>query len=232
LADIAFTLLAGRRHLHHRLALVASDRADLAARLRLWLDGSPDCGVETAELDEKDRRADPARQAEGEALIAAIRAAADPMALLPALARHYLAGDELEYGAACPAGARRVPLPTYPFERKRYWVKTAEQPKPALVANCRIAARRCLAQAGSDAATRIFIRHAAEDPAGTADCRPDCRRTGGGIGCAGWRAAPPAGCGRGCAGWNSPEAGAMRSRRGWPANWRRPPATTRCVRCW
>ncbi|WP_439515180.1 SDR family NAD(P)-dependent oxidoreductase [Oceanibaculum nanhaiense] len=134
LADIGFTLLAGRRHLHHRLVLVATDRADLAARLRLWLDGSPDCGVETAELDEKDRRADPARQAEGEALIAAIRTAADPMALLPALARHYLAGDELDYGAACPAGARRVPLPTYPFERKRYWVKTAEQPKPALVA--------------------------------------------------------------------------------------------------
>ncbi|RKQ70071.1 SDR family NAD(P)-dependent oxidoreductase [Oceanibaculum indicum] len=134
LADIGFTLLAGRRHLHHRLALVASDRADLAARLRFWLDGATESGVETAELDEKDRRADPARQAEGEALIAAISTAADPMVLLPALARHYLAGDELDYGATCPAGARRVPLPTYPFERKRYWVKSAEQPKPAVVA--------------------------------------------------------------------------------------------------
>ena len=134
LADVAFTLLAGRRHLHHRLALVATDRADLAARLRGWLDGAADSGIATAELDEKDRRADPARQAEGEALIAAIRTAAGPMALLQALARHYLAGDELEYGAACPAGARRVPLPTYPFERKHYWVKTVEQPKPAVVA--------------------------------------------------------------------------------------------------
>ncbi|MET7528670.1 type I polyketide synthase [Streptomyces goshikiensis] len=42
-------------------------------------------------------------------------------ALLRAAGRLWLAGREHPFPA--PAGARRVPLPTYPFERRTYWVE-------------------------------------------------------------------------------------------------------------
>ena len=51
---------------------------------------------------------------------------ADGEAVLDAAGRLWLAGVELDW-ANLHAGAspRRVPLPTYPFERKRYWVEAA-----------------------------------------------------------------------------------------------------------
>ena len=48
----------------------------------------------------------------------------DRRALLAALARLWVAGAQVEWSRfAQPEARRRVPLPTYPFERKRYWVE-------------------------------------------------------------------------------------------------------------
>ena len=48
---------------------------------------------------------------------------AEPTALTQALARAHAAGAKLDWGAFFAATkAKRVPLPTYPFQRKRYWL--------------------------------------------------------------------------------------------------------------
>ena len=50
--------------------------------------------------------------------------------LLTTLGKLWLAGAEIDWaGVHAAAARRRVPLPTYPFERQRYWVE-ARPPSP------------------------------------------------------------------------------------------------------
>ncbi|MEU7748183.1 SDR family oxidoreductase [Nonomuraea sp. NPDC049158] len=51
---------------------------------------------------------------------------------LATLARLWLAGSSVDWAALHPGGGRRVPLPTYPFQRRRYWIEAAP-PAPAAV---------------------------------------------------------------------------------------------------
>nr|AIE12089.1 putative cis-AT type polyketide synthase module A5A [uncultured bacterium] len=49
--------------------------------------------------------------------------------LLRSLGKWYVQGREVDWAAFhAPYGGRRVPLPTYPFQRKRYWLQVGEQP--------------------------------------------------------------------------------------------------------
>jgi phthiocerol/phenolphthiocerol synthesis type-I polyketide synthase E len=100
LGDAAFTLLAGRQAFEHRLALVCRDAASAAARL-----AGPD----------------------PEKALSAAEEIGDPDARrLAAAGRRWLAGQPLD-AAELFAGQepRRIPLPTYPFERHRYWIEPA-----------------------------------------------------------------------------------------------------------
>lgn len=54
----------------------------------------------------------------------------DVGALLAALARLWLLGVSPDWMALHGGARRRVPLPTYPFERRRYWVDTPRVPQP------------------------------------------------------------------------------------------------------
>lgn len=110
LRDVAFTLLIGRRHLPHRLAVVARDVSDLVNRLTAWLAGGSDNGIKMAAV---------------EANAASVDTAAD-------IDRNDLAklGDAFLSGASIDAerlyagtGRRRVPLPAYPFAETRFWVE-------------------------------------------------------------------------------------------------------------
>jgi amino acid adenylation domain-containing protein len=79
----------------------------------------------------------------GHAMIATLRhpkqADLDPAVLLQALARFWLAGGEVDWtGFWAGERRRRVALPSYPFERRRYWV----DPLPAAAAVRRPAGRR------------------------------------------------------------------------------------------
>lgn len=114
-ADVAFTLLAGRRHLPHRLAVIAGDGAELATRLRRWLAGDDASGVKAAELD--DNRLD------------------EPSVATPSLeqrAEMYLRGARLSPESLFPDGARRVPLPPTPLAAGRYWVDAPAAPAVAV----------------------------------------------------------------------------------------------------
>jgi acyl transferase domain-containing protein/acyl carrier protein len=51
--------------------------------------------------------------------------------LLESLAALHLEGVEVAWPALHPAGARRLPLPTYPFERERHWLDVRPAPPVA-----------------------------------------------------------------------------------------------------
>lgn len=115
LADASFTLLTGRGHFEHRLALVAQDREALTRALEDYAAGQTVTGLHCAELLPGAPPAPaPARQH-------------DRQGHLEAWAKAYVAGAAPDVAALFPTSAheahpRRVPLPTYPFARTRHWI--------------------------------------------------------------------------------------------------------------
>ncbi|MBX7547971.1 type I polyketide synthase [Streptomyces sp. NPDC004232] len=57
---------------------------------------------------------------------------ADPRTVLEALAALHVHGVAVDWPSVyADSGARRRPLPTYPFQRQRYWLNAVRQPAPA-----------------------------------------------------------------------------------------------------
>ena len=101
LADLSYTLGAGRSHFAWRLWWVVEDLAELHAEL------SADCEPERAAVSEEDAR-EPASGHDRAGLLA--------------LGSAYGRGARLDWaGLFAGEAVRRLPLPGYPFERKRYW---------------------------------------------------------------------------------------------------------------
>nr|QUJ23687.1 PKS [Streptomyces sp.] len=129
--DIAFTLLLGRRHLAHRLAWVVRDGGELVRTLRTWLDGGQSPRLSGGEVPAQgiDERA-ALRNLGNDCLRQAATDPASRAELLSTVADLYVQGYDLDYAALFAADHHtRVPLPTYPFARDRYWVP--EQRTPA-----------------------------------------------------------------------------------------------------
>ncbi|MGJ7907989.1 SDR family NAD(P)-dependent oxidoreductase [Actinopolyspora sp. H202] len=124
--DIAFTLLLGRKHLAHRLACVAGTRSELAQNLRTWLEHGESPRVHTGEAPEQRLDEGAALRAVGNDSVRRAAGVSDPESrteLLSTVANLYVQGHTLDYAALFAGGTyRRVPLPTYPFTRDRYWV--------------------------------------------------------------------------------------------------------------
>jgi len=101
LADVAWTLQTGRRAFDHRLAVVAAG-VDEAREKLAFATGSGQVGE-------------------------AAGASGQPAnSELETLARRWLAGETPtpdEWAVLHDGPRRRVPLPTYPFERQRYWIE-------------------------------------------------------------------------------------------------------------
>ncbi|WP_417675559.1 SDR family NAD(P)-dependent oxidoreductase [Roseibium sp.] len=134
--DVAFTLIAGRRAFAHRLALVAGDLRALITGLKAWLSGETGSGVETGE-------AGPSVEAAGRQISEAVTVADEGQRAdqLRALGRKFLAGGRLDLRDLISEPRRRVPLPTYPFAGKSYWVGATKpivdqrlEPKPETLA--------------------------------------------------------------------------------------------------
>jgi acyl transferase domain-containing protein/SAM-dependent methyltransferase len=122
LADIAFTLHAGRKHFTERAAFVASEVTELRGAIRRELAGGRP-GLPRLLPGEKQQWAERLRKdlAEGEA----------GREILERAAELYRRGLDVEVDLVHPGGrGRRIPLPTYPFARERYWV-SAEVAPPA-----------------------------------------------------------------------------------------------------
>ncbi|KAB8061475.1 SDR family NAD(P)-dependent oxidoreductase [Janthinobacterium sp. FT14W] len=110
LGSVCFTLQHGREAMEQRLAVVATGRDELIARLAAWRsEGS--AGVYRGVVETHQAKADVGSQYPS-ALDAAHGAA-----------QAWVGGGEVDwsalYGASLPA---RISLPAYPFENQRYWV--------------------------------------------------------------------------------------------------------------
>ncbi|SPE63560.1 Polyketide synthase PksJ [Streptomyces netropsis] len=107
LADIAYTTQIGREAMEERLAVVASDTAELRSVLRAFLDGAETAGYRGT--------------------VTGRSTAATPDSTDPhALARGWAAGAAPDWRALHrDRKARKVALPHYPFARVRCWVDVA-----------------------------------------------------------------------------------------------------------
>lgn len=153
LADVAFTLQVSRGHFALRRAVVCRDHADAVAALRdpsRWIDGEtkrrdPAVHVlveETGEVSAVHRalREYGVRLADqgGEASTVVVGHADTDETIVTALARCWLAGSVIDWSALHRGCGRRVELPTYPFQRARYWV-APQATRPAALSAGRIA---------------------------------------------------------------------------------------------
>lgn len=132
LGDMSFTLFVGRRHLAHRLACVARDRGELINTLRLWLAKGASSRVCVGEVPEQGHQERVSLKNFGNDCIRRSLASTDTVShieLLSTVADLYVQGYGLDYeGLFVPGRQRRVPLPTYPFARERYWVPQTRTP--------------------------------------------------------------------------------------------------------
>ncbi|MFC9944107.1 SDR family NAD(P)-dependent oxidoreductase [Streptomyces pratensis] len=132
LGDISSTLVRGRRHCPVRLACVARDTTHLVTLLGRWLtDGQPR-EVRVADLTENPVSPQPALEHFGDSSLRACAEGATGTARrehLEAVCALYLQGYQLRYERLFESGTfRRVPLPTYPFQRQRHWLPSQQAP--------------------------------------------------------------------------------------------------------
>ncbi|WP_030166312.1 SDR family NAD(P)-dependent oxidoreductase [Spirillospora albida] len=134
LADLVFTASAGRLHHGVRAAFVFEGREELLAHLERFADGraaSEDvCGGEFRLVLESGEKRDPrdlthAERDELSREAAALVSGPAPVDrdTLRRVASLYARGAEIDWRRAAPDGARRISLPTYPFEPIRCWIE-------------------------------------------------------------------------------------------------------------
>jgi acyl transferase domain-containing protein/tryptophanase/SAM-dependent methyltransferase len=135
--DLSFSLVVGRMHLSHRLSCVARSQAELIHLLEQWLDTGAAPQLFTAEIREGRVREQPALKKFGNYCIRECRETTDAAGYLEnlaAIADLYVQGYALDFSALFPRGSRRMPLPTYPFARERYWVGGGSAAAPRIAA--------------------------------------------------------------------------------------------------
>jgi polyketide synthase PksN len=116
LSDLSFTLQTGREAMAERLAIVIPDRAALIERLKDWKQQKPSDNIYEGKFDPRQgRKKSPDREEELRTLLASGN--------LDKLAQLWVAGVEVDWHGLYPQDIpNRVPLPTYPFAKDRYWV--------------------------------------------------------------------------------------------------------------
>jgi acyl transferase domain-containing protein len=121
LRDAAAALALRRAHLSERAALLACDREELIAGLQSLIDGLPQASLLQGTVTYADEPALSARgvqeSAHGDPVLA--------QDALRALARAHVRGVAVDWSPIFPGdGRRHTPLPTYAFQRRRYWIHT------------------------------------------------------------------------------------------------------------
>ena len=123
LAAICYTSAVGRSHYRHRLAVVGHSHAELSEQLRLFAAG----GGNTPTLLYGSVPAQPSANPGAAAQLPALddRDSHEWNQFLLSVAADYVNGGLPNWNQLLPSPPpRKVPLPTYPFQRQRYWVKS------------------------------------------------------------------------------------------------------------
>src|SRR5699024_1790722 len=116
------TLLFGRQHFKYRLACVAPDLVTLRKKLLSWLQDGYSEGVYVGENIEQ-REKPTFKQLGNQSIRQCQTTNVEYLENLSTVADLFVQGYDLDYAALFTDGQYgRIPLPTYPFERDRYWV--------------------------------------------------------------------------------------------------------------
>jgi 3-oxoacyl-(acyl-carrier-protein) synthase/acyl carrier protein len=142
LADVSRTTWLGRGHFDHRAAVLARTIEEARTGLEVLARMSEASGVAPALLNTGNSPA-PERLAQ--------------------LAKSYLAGEDVDWQTAAAEleiGGRKVPLPTYPFQRQRYWaiqrvMEVFDHPTPGSRQPRRAAAQPATSRPGELDASRL-----------------------------------------------------------------------------
>lgn len=146
LADVGYTLRMGREPMVERLAFVVRDLAEAVERLAAFGRGEEDQWLHRGKVGQHPSLASLFSEgARGEEFLAAqIEAGEDDM-----LGRLWVSGVTIDWDLMHrlrPSARRRVPLPTYPFERVRHWLDlrpaatpTTQQARPSAPAKLSLA---------------------------------------------------------------------------------------------
>lgn len=123
LADICYTSYVGRSHFAHRLSIVGASHAQVQAKLAAYLQGEAVAGVSHGVLShDHPVQGYPASHTPND-LPDCPQDGLAQVQKLERLGLFYVQGGKLDWSTVDPISARRkTPLPTYPFQRQRYWV--------------------------------------------------------------------------------------------------------------
>jgi len=120
LSDVCYTAATGRASFAHRLAVIAETGPQAGRRLRAAARGEPCDGVYRGTVEKPAGAAAAMPQASGPSQ-------PDGKDLADLAARAFVRGDAIDWESFYRDGrGRKVGLPTYPFQRQRYWL-----PRPA-----------------------------------------------------------------------------------------------------
>ncbi len=111
-ADVAWSLATTRTHFEHRAVIVGSDRDTLMAGLASLAAGRPAANLITGRA-----RPEAARFVE----VAPAGPDLGIDSLLTSVGRRFIDGGSVDWEQVL-GGGRRIPLPTYAFERQRFWL--------------------------------------------------------------------------------------------------------------
>lgn len=124
-ADISYTLIAGRRHMAWRLALIVRDTAELIAMGEEYLAGKRVEDLYSSVPSGLGQQADTLLSRFGQRCIEECAAGVEEgehVSRLRTVAELFVQRQPLDLAALFPnRKGRRVRLPTYPFARTRYW---------------------------------------------------------------------------------------------------------------
>ncbi|GBF33017.1 malonyl CoA-acyl carrier protein transacylase [Desulfocucumis palustris] len=123
--NMSYTLFVGRKHFNHRLACVVKNQHELVKLLKRWLEKGKVSQIYVSKLGEHDHREQPSLKRYGNQCIRNCQSAhnADYLEQLSTVADFYVQGYGLEYEQLfLNDNYSRIPLPTYPFARERYWI--------------------------------------------------------------------------------------------------------------
>ncbi len=141
LCDVAFTLLQGRSHFKVRAAFAAESLAGLRTQLQEVLQGGRPAGFVTRDLRKDKKAPSPQLLERGRETLERANASheqwsrKDIRERFVELAELFVQGAGLDWNLLYPAGQYdRIPLPTYPFSRSRYWVQKTKPESRSLQA--------------------------------------------------------------------------------------------------
>ncbi|MGG3111556.1 beta-ketoacyl synthase N-terminal-like domain-containing protein [Bacillus velezensis] len=134
LGNISYTLLLGRKHLHHRFACIVSSADELKRVLSEWLVKRELPGVFVSNLKDQKPAEEAGMKTFGMECIEQCRSAASPAQYRESLAHIadlFCRGYDLPFTRLFDGGQYyKTPLPAYPFLKERYWAADVNSSLP------------------------------------------------------------------------------------------------------